>query len=473
MKTRNEILNYLLGVWDGEVIPPINLESVLRELDASNAEALIERLHKATLVDLGDVPGALAILPSLTSSEVLQLARRFGWTVKVLTHWNPLQGRSGLQLEAALASVAMWDDAGIFWEVVRPRLVTTTIAAFEIVLRGRAAQARVPDDVPIWEREHLQALQEAERTGDWAQLGERTHAFPELPYPDLSAWQATLALASLDWPRLIRLADRSESWLDGHLLLAPLTLFVAFCLATASRSDHVRFAALERVVRREVRDLSPQEETALRNLLLVLSKDENGWSSWLAVCNHYPVRHPHMQVALGRALARSSQGAIQTYVDSISLSTSDSENRKCVTQCLSVFRSQAGAARRRALWRKAFDRWQVWDFAASENRGLTAVARSELDYGVVGWLVEGKPREPSADLEQSFEQDLRALDMEWHASLNAVVSGFFRLISRYQIFAHAIGRSAEDPDWLPGPSIQTPIAATDHFIQQRYHWNGH
>jgi hypothetical protein len=246
---------------------------------------------------------------------------------------------------------------------------------------------------------------------------------------------------------------------------------VASWLATASGSGHVRFAALERIAGREVRDLSPGEETALRNLLVVLAKDENGWPGWLAVCNHYPVRHPHIQTALGRALARSDESALLAYVDSISLSTSDSGIRECVTRCLSMFRNRANTARRRVLWRSAFDRWQDWNFAANEKQNLIAVAQSALDYGVVGWLVEGEPQVSIANLMGSVDESLRTLDVHWYPSLSAAVSSFFRLISRYQVFAHACSRAVASPDWLPGPNVHVPTAAADTFVRRRYRCN--
>lgn len=345
------------------------------------------------------------------------------------------------------------------------------IAALEVVLRHRSPQAHVPDNTPVWEREHLLAMQEAERAGDWVELGKRARAFQRLPQPDWGARQATMGLALLDWPRLIRLTNNSASWLHGHLLMEPLPLGDALRLATASSNGYARFTALERVAYREARDLLPQEETALRNLLIVLAKDANDWPRWLAVCNHYPVRHPHMQAALGRALARSDEFALQAYVESISLSTSDSDTRANVTHCLSVFRAEAGAARRLALWRAAFERWQTWDFAKNEDQNLTSLARSALDYGVVGWLIEGEPQRSLADLERTFEDDLRTLDMRWHASLSSARSDFLRLVSRHQVLAHATHRTVGNADWLPGPSVDLPGVATDEFLRRRYLWN--
>ncbi len=466
-------LQRLLDVWDGEVVAPSGVEGVITELEASSADTMLERLATATRADLGDVPPSLAAFPNLTAEESFHLARRLGWTVKALADWDPYQDRSGLRIEAVLASVAPWNAFGGFWEAAQSRLrgCHLTIAALEIVLRGRAALTHIPDNTPVWEREHLHAMQEAERVGDWAALGERARAFEQLPRLDLGARQATLALSLLDWPRLVRLANRSEGWLHSHLLMGPLPLADALRLATASGNGYARFAALERVAYREVRDLLPPEETALRNLLIVLAKDANDWPRWLTICNHYPVRHPHMQAAFGRALARSNVPALRAYAGSISLGPSDSDIRANVSRCMSVFRAHASADRRHALWHAAFERWRAWNFANDEGQNLTSIARSALDYGVVGWLIEGEPHRSLADLERSFAADLRTLDMQWHASLSAAVSAFLRLVSRHQILAHAASRSAADADWLTGLSSDLPAAATDEFVQQKYRWN--
>ncbi|MFC7694765.1 hypothetical protein ACFQY5_39700 [Paeniroseomonas aquatica] len=111
------------------------------------------------------------------------------------------------------------------------------------------------------------------------------------------------------------------------------------------------------------------------------------------------------------------------------------------------------------------------DFAEDEGQNLTSLARSALDYGVVGWLIEGEQQRSFAELERFFSDDLRSLEMRWHASLSSAISEFFRLISRHQVMAHAKRRSAADADWLPGLPIDLPAAATDEFLQRRYHWS--
>ena len=145
----------------------------------------------------------------------------------------------------------------MFWEAAGARFKDreALAAGFEMVLRGRTPHPQILDGAPIWEREHYEALLAADKRADWAQLGERAQAFHNLPNLDLGAAQAVVGMAKLDWLRLVALADTSTEWLRAHVLLGPLELADAFRLAVASASDHVRFAALERVARREVRGL--------------------------------------------------------------------------------------------------------------------------------------------------------------------------------------------------------------------------
>lgn len=475
MTAQARALVRLLEAWDGQVEPPASVEAVIREREPRLTDATLGELVRAAREDFGDVQPALAALPTLPPEEVRRLSARLGWTVRTLCDLGPDTDKPELRLEAALISAALWDEAGGFWEAARPQLGGRRIVVMVLpmVVRSRRPQAQIPPDAPVWEREHLGALQEVEQAHDWARLGELALAFPHMPRLDVAAAQALYGLAALDRPRLIHLIDEVASWMHGDMLLGPLPLGEAIRTSVASMSPLARFAVMERVVRREKRTLTSEEETALRDLLLVLARDRVEWPGWLAVCNRYPVRNPHMQAALGRALARSDEAALQAYVDSIELSTLGGDGRVAVTRCLTVFRGLANARRRRALWRRAFERWRMWDFdVAGRDRNLNAISTTELDYGVVGWLVEGQPSEAAPDPDAEFAHGLRALDRGWHPSITAAISMFFRLLSRHQITAHAGTKSVDDRDWLPGSAVYVPPAASGRYVQRRYHWNG-
>lgn len=465
----------LLEAWDGQVEPPAGVEAVIHECEPRMTDATHRSLVEAARQDLGDVPLVLTGLSTLDPEEVRRLSARLAWTVRTLCDLGPDTDKPELRLEAALISAAFWDGAGGFWEAARPQLNGRRIVAMVLpaVVRSRIPQTQVPPDAPVWEREHLRALEEVEQTCDWARLGELAQAFPHMPRLDVSAAQALYGVAALDRPKLIRIVDEVESWMHGYMLLGPLPLGEAIRISTASRSPHARFAAMERVVRRERRTLSLEAEAALRDLLIVLAKDLTEWPSWLAMCNRYPVRNPHVQSALGRALARSSDGALRAYVDSIALSTLGGDGRAAVTRCLTVFRSQANARRRRALWLRAFERWREWDFnVADRNSNLNAISTTEIDYAVVGWLVEGESPEAESDPDTEFAQGLHELERGWHPSFTAAISTFFRLLSRHQVAAHAMERSADGDDWLPGSVVYVPPSASNPFMQRRYRWSG-
>lgn len=98
-------------------------------------------------------------------------------------------------------------------------------------------------------------------------------------------------------------------------------------------------------------------------------------------------------------------------------------------------------------------------------RNLAGIATTELDYAFVGWLVEGQEARATLDPDVKFARGLRELDLGWHASVSAAISTFFRLLSRYQVTAHARGTSLDDDDWLPGPTVYVPPAALEPFVR--------
>ncbi|MDX8450810.1 hypothetical protein [Mesorhizobium captivum] len=85
------------------------------------------------------------------------------------------------------------------------------------------------------------------------------------------------------------------------------------------------------------------------------------------------------------------------------------------------------------MWGKAFKRWQEWDFGASDGQELVKTAESEIDYAVAGSLIEGGDSLASSDPDLEFGTSFRGLETSWHATVTAAVTGFFRLLSRYEL----------------------------------------
>lgn len=465
---RDDDLARLLGAWDGVVTAPVSLEVELRRPEEPDLGIAIGRVASAALADLADVPHLLGSGAAL-GSRAADLARRLGWTVRTLRDWEARADASGLLLEATLASAAQWDDGGAFWRTFGHLLRERPfVRALRLVLGRRTVQTAALEDARAYEREALKAFELAELAGDWVRLAHAVRSFG-VPVADVGAGQAALGLAHLDWRALVGLADATRGWAAAWLLTGALPLVKACRLATASTSGHVRFSVLERVLARTPRELDASEELAFSQFLISLSKDAGTWPAWLAILNDRPVLAPHVQAAIGRALSRCGDGALEDYVSSVPMDSHDGEVRDCLTVALRTFRSRAPAARRLALWRLCHERWVRWDFGAKGGEGLVGVAACSLDYGVVGWIVE-RSGWMAEDPEAVFARELRDLERRWHSSLSAAISGFFRIVSRHRLLGHARSCLPRGDDWLPGGPVRVPAAA-DQFVRARYGWS--
>jgi hypothetical protein len=448
---------------------PAALDGVIAELDSSGGHLDLAELNTAARQDLQDVPSIMKRLDDVSAEAVERLASRLAWTVERIASWHPQQDPKLHALEGALASVAWWGGSTDFWQALHSRLSSNSVVlkAFQFLIDTRDAEATPADDAPIWEREHLSATRAAEAKGDWPELAIRIRAWPSLPCMDPGARQAMIGLCVSDWPGAVAQANRATEWLKAAMLVEAVPLVYAMRLATVTRNAMFRFGVLDRLCRFGGSRLSAMEETALTLFFIALSRDRDDWPKWLAVFNEYPVRHPHLQFSLGRALARGDEAVLSAYVDSLVLDgSSDEGGRSAVTTCLEAFRDKAGPARRNVLWHSAFRRWTEWDFGRSKDGGLNDVVRTLLDYAIVGWLVEGELGEITA--EDAFVAEMEMVETEWHPSVISAVSGHYRALSRYQVRAHAEKVRQDSCRWLPLGDWLMPHWTSDGFAMAPY-----
>lgn len=463
------VLRRALAAWDGGADELAAVEAELARATLEDAHVDVERLAAAVLHDLGELRVAHSSPSALTAVDAERLARRLGWLIRTLRNWDSATDPHGRRLEAALIAAALWDAGGDLWASLEPLLPDRDrmLGGLQAVLRSRAPEFRIPAHAPVWEREHFQGLQDADRAHDWARLLKFTRAF-DTPVSDVGATQAARALWRLDPAKLVALADAADTWPRANLIISTLPLASAFGLATRSTSGHVRFAALERAGRRERRPLSDEEGEALEALFTTLAQDDAAWPVWMAAFNRYPVRFPYLQQSLGRALAHGSVEAVQAYAEAVELTTPSAEGGLCVANCLTEFRARTAPVLRCALWARAYERWEAWNFGAAEGRGLTAPGRSELDYAVVGWLLECAEPTAARTETDAFEAQLRALDAAWYDTVSSMHTAFNRLLSRYQVFAHACSSNADSLEWLPDGQTYTPEVASRAYVQARH-----
>ena len=354
------------------------------------------------------------------------LKGHFGWLVDALVTWDPSRTTWLADLETILVALSLWNPDGRLWPVLGRLLPNASdlTAGLAGVLLSRDVSVDLPEGTPVYEREMLSELQDAERSKDWGRLMAMAGRFPIAQSHPVER-EAVRGLWELDQDRLVKVANRMEAWMRAGPVVGSLPMEDAFDLARNSTSDAVRFAVLDRAMHRGERQLNASSGIALTKLLVALSGDAC-WRTWLAAFNRYPVRCPQFQTPLGRALAQMGARQIDAYIASLDLRPNDGDGRPLVTRCLAEFHSLASLATRRILWRSAFDRWCDWDFAAGVDGHLTNVTTSVLDYAVVGHLLEGDPQNKTLNAEARFEKDLVEHENQWHGSLSHAITGYNR-----------------------------------------------
>lgn len=262
------------------------------------------------------------------------------------------------------------------------------------------------------------------------------------------------ALHQYDRARLEALVERADDLFEvaAYVLHAPVAQ--ALTLALTSKNWTFKFWAFHRSARFAAAG-KPSYPLEWEDLLTQAADEPEEWPRWLAVLNEYPSRYPQIQPALGNALAGASSEALDAYVASIS-KTADF-GRPYLAAALSVFRARASLPVRQRLWTAAFSRWKARDFGCDDElRSLFQVARSSFDYPVMGYLTECLSDEARADMAAELETRAAAIERDWHSDVTPAMSERFKLISTYQLLAHAEAVLVGAPEWLAGDPLYRP-----------------
>lgn len=268
--------------------------------------------------------------------------------------------------------------------------------------------------------------------------------------------QSGAALYQFDRDRLISRIDAMQDVFQVATFLhrAPISQLVD--LALAVKNWTFKFWAFHRSARYVNAGKVLPFSTEWQKLLGEAANEPEEWVRWLAVLNEYPSRYPSIQKALGSTLAAASDAALEAYIASVS--TVANSARVQLAHALSVFRVTAPPSARKRLWTAAYRRWQEWNFGCgNEQKSVLSVTTSSFDFPVVGYFVECLDAQGRAAHTASLAARAAALEREWHAGLHSAVSERFKLISTYQLLAHAEAVVNDGAEWLAeGPLYQPP-----------------
>lgn len=216
----------------------------------------------------------------------------------------------------------------------------------------------------------------------------------------------------------------------------------AMNIALETTNQTLKFCALSSVLPFSGKDsLSEDESDKLARVFLEFMKDGYLWQHWMKILNTYPSRYPHIQMSLGKSLAKTtSENAIQSYFNAIYLYKVDFHDigRKSVSECLESFSQFANDEKQKMVWKTAFEIWHSWDFGVGDKDGhLFDVKASALDYAVTRYYLDCyDPKERKAFIEE-LRDNLNNIDNVWHQTSSKHITYWYLQNSKLQPLYHA------------------------------------
>jgi hypothetical protein len=397
------------------------------------------------------------------------------WLVRQLHEWSAQNDLRRERFTALLVAMRYCDLDDNLWVALpaNPAPCQEFLVMLEqIVTRATFAVARRGwQSVPIWEEEVVKRLQEAELEQDWLKISELWPSFQAAQFPNLVLEQAVRCLNRFSFEQLVRATQGINQFAIAVQVADSLSVHNLLALGHASDNHFIQFACVFQFHQSRTTRLDGPEQSLLAQLFLKVTQDSPRWKKWMKVFNRYPLRYPEIQSALGIALAQAPDTAVRAYVEGIRLNAlPNNQSRGCVAECLTAFRRASTRERCRTLWSLAFQRWSEWGFGArNEDDHLFEVSTSELDYGVVAYVIECMSEKDRSAASAGILGKLRAHDTTWHASLTGCITEWNRLLSEFQPYAHA-DRIAQSGDaWLSeGISYWPSALHGDRYFELTY-----
>jgi hypothetical protein len=449
---------------DGELAAPSGLIAVIGKLenpflalqDTDQAHEVFDAFDK----EFSFIRFSLMGNPAIPTADIqppdqLRYASLLRWLMRELRTWRYADDPRRAKLVAIFVVAQMCDSNSGLWDLLPDEIgenvnildyLKGVIASFAVTFNARPG-----GQVPIWESEAVEAFKRADAEGDWVAVIRGWEQFRhQLFFASTLQIQALRLLYRYSFERLVDGLTKVRQTPVAMQLAGVLTVEKRLRLAIASDNPYVQIAVVYRTLTdgRGHKVLTDLDRALVTQLLLKVANDGRYWAQWMRVF----VRYDDFQVPLGQALAKTPEAALEGYVNSIWLfpmPIQSDGSRRLIAECLRQFRTHASPERRRALWTRAHDRWLKWDFnRADPNQHLTAINRSDLDYAIVGYASECMDEAGRDAALNDIRLEAQTLEHHWHGSFTDILTSWYRLVSRFQPYAHASYVATSDEDWL-------------------------
>ena len=388
------------------------------------------------------------------------------WIIAELKKWRITNDRKFHMLITILIVTHSCDLNGAFW-ITFPDVLGDNLnlikALHKVIANSRVEFLSRKNVVQVWETEALSRFKLADAKGDLVKIAENWRILDHAALPNFFQTQAVRILYRFAFKHLVLAVKRLRQVAVTTQVAHALSAEQSMVLANASDNPYVNFSCIFTMLTERSRriELSHREQELMTELLVKISKDSAKWKEWMRIFNHYPMRYPDLQVALGNALAVVPITAVEAYVSSIVLTVSpdDDPNMACVAVCLSSFRKAAAPKQRHKLWVFAYRRWSEWQFDIKNNETLLfKISCTALDYAVVGYAIECMDNTGRDQILTEIRESLSSLDKRWYLSISSCITEYNRLLSMFQPYAYA--KSVIGKDWLIGTTIYQPFNET-------------
>jgi len=384
------------------------------------------------------------------------------WLIHELRQWRRTKDDHFRAFVAAVITAQAFDSDNNLWRHL-PDDLEENLDLIDF-LKALVAHAAANIDVARGSRHNAEAealakFKQADANGDWVGIMELWTRLRDVPFlTDTLQTQAVRFLCRYAIDGLVQALANLRQTAVVMQVSGALSIEQSLRVGRLSDNPYVQLAAAYWTVaglrhpRNRTSQLTSDEQHLLSELLLKVAADGPRWQAWMEIFNKYPVRFPLLQASLGIALSKAPVAAVGPYIDAIWLYAKPAQpdpGRRCVADCLRVFREHASIDRRKALWTAAHTRWSAWNFAeADPNTHIFSINWCDLDYALVGYACECMDDAVRENAIETIRKDLETIDNRWHPSLTDIITNWNRLLSRLQPYAVASTVVKNDEDWL-------------------------
>lgn len=364
--------------------------------------------------------------------------------LSLIKDWGEDSEYSALSIFSVIGFI---DCNGFIWKLLREKGIAVPVIFLEkgaSILLGSKIEFSVPENAPNHEKEWLDRLKLSITERDWEVF---TNLWKMLPNHGIRAFeqlQVIYLLINYDRSMLVDSLNKVSDIPSLMTIMNGMGNGAALLVGKESDNELVKFTALYCSMSKKG-GLSYDEENLISEILLSIEHEPETLKKWLKVFNQYPDRYPKLQKALGKFLSESSlNSSIEIYINAIGMESAGS--REQVAICLEAFSSNSDLEKRKFLWNLAFLRWNEWGFGDDDQ---FEIVRSNLDYAIIGYLKECKDSAYTGLELEKIVHSMHSIMNEWYVSSTRLTTRWNCLLSKYQLFAHALIENIElSSKWL-------------------------